>query len=485
MNFTKINKKYLLIDFLVLTSGVIVTLSTLAWLLVYSHYGIDLTDESYYLIWMSNPWIYSVSTSQFGFIYHPLYLFFHGDIALLRQANILIILGLAWSLCIAFFRATFAKSEQGLTWYCLPILALSAIISTCSLVYFCPHGWLATPSYNSLTFQALLLSSIGFLLAEKVVSLISVIGWLLIGVGIWLSFMGKPTSAAALGLIIGICLLLTSKFNFRLIVISFVTATALFVSSAWLIDGSAVIFIERLKGGVEAIQMLGAGHINMFRIDSLFMEYRELSFLLFSIAITFGVLCLISSPKENKIIAGHGVLLLFTVTSIVIISGYLFFKASVFRIYYLTRLTLAVPLSAWAFYFVRMRKTQRFGLSQVQLGILLYFAVLPHIFAFGTNQNYWLQGSMGSLFWILAGLVIFIPAISNSGNWRILLPTTISGQLITVFLLQVAMEQPYWAQPEPFRLYNTSLSYGRDESVLMLPAALADFYRNVRSQMYL
>ncbi len=468
------------LDFLVLACGVVVTLATIVWLLVYSHYGIDFTDESYYLVWMSNPWVYPVSASQFGFIYHPLYRLFHGDITLLRKANILIIYGLSWLLCIVFLRATINNQNQGLSWYRLPMLALAAIIATCSMVYLCPHGWLATPSYNSLNFQAMLVSSIGFLLAEKTVSPVSISGWLMIGIGGWLSFMAKPTSAAAFGLVIGVSLLLTSKFNLRLILTSLSTATALLIGSTYVIDGSLVIFLDRVKGGFEAFRLLGAGHINMFRIDGLLMESKELVFLAVSSAITFGVICLTSAENKARIMAGHSFALLFALISMVIIFGYLFFQASDYRVYYLTRLTLAVPLSTWAFYFFLMPKQAGFKVPRTQWGILLYFALLPHVFAFGTNQNYWMQGSMESLFWILAGLVVLMPAISTRSNWRILLPSVMSGQLITVFLLQVAMEQPYWAQPEPFRQYNTSLLYGRNESELMLPQALADYYRNVK-----
>ena len=114
------------------------------------------------------------------------------------------------------------------------------------------------------------------------------------------------------------------------------------------------------------------------------------------------------------------------------------------------------------------------------MGIALYLAVLPYVSALGTTNNYWMQGSMDSLFWILAGLVLFMPAISIRGNWLILLPAVMSGQLITVFLLQVAMEKPYYVQPEPFRQYKISLPYGINESELMLPQALADYYRNVK-----
>lgn len=66
--------------------------TTLFWLLKYSHYGVDFTDESLYLIWLANPSLYEASVSQFGFLYHPL---LDGNVAALRQANILNTFGLA------------------------------------------------------------------------------------------------------------------------------------------------------------------------------------------------------------------------------------------------------------------------------------------------------------------------------------------------------------------------------------------------------
>lgn len=300
MNFSKspINNQSNILELFVLATAVLVTLVTLVWLLVHSRYGIDLTDESFYLIWMANPWIYSVSVTQFGFIYHPLHLLFQGDITLLRQANILIIFGLAWVLCVVFFRATLDTHQQTLSWRSLPILALATVTATCSLIYFCPYGWLATPSYNSLVFQALLLASIGLLLAEKTVSLVSIAGWILIGVGGWLAFMAKPTSAAALGLVISICLPLTGKFNFRLFSISLLTAIVLLMASAWVIDGSLFMFIERLRGGVEAVQLLGAGQMDILRIDGLLIGHNERVFLVFLVPLSWGLLILLRQKKE-------------------------------------------------------------------------------------------------------------------------------------------------------------------------------------------
>ncbi len=66
----------------------------LIWLFKYSAYGLDFTDESFYLVWLSNPFIYNGSTTQFGYVYHPLYVLLDGDIASLRRANIVVTFGL-------------------------------------------------------------------------------------------------------------------------------------------------------------------------------------------------------------------------------------------------------------------------------------------------------------------------------------------------------------------------------------------------------
>lgn len=481
MNFsnTPVDNQSRIIEFFVLTTAVLVTLATLTWVLVHCHYGIDLTDESHYLIWMANPWIYSVSATQFGFIYHPLHLLFHGDITLLRQANVLIIFGLAWVLCTVFFKATIDTiPEHTLSWRSLPMLALAGVTATCSLIYFCPYGWLTTPSYNSLIFQALLLASIGLLLADKTVSPASITGGILIGVGGWLAFMAKPTSAAALGFIICICLPLTGRLNFRLLSISLLTAIALLIASAWVIDGSLIIFFERLKNGAEAASLLGANYSlsDMLRIDKLLIGDKEKMFLAFVSIISFGTVYFTASEKKIRIMAGLIFTLLLSLTCLIMISDSFLLQISNTREEHSALLILAIPLSAVAFGLVI---EPSFKVTRIQWGIAFYFAILPHVAAFGTNNNYWVQGSFVSLFWVLAGLVILMPTILMRGSQRVLLSVVVSGQLITVFLLQTAMEWPY-RQPYPFRQYNSAVTIGINESELILSQDLADYYRNVK-----
>jgi hypothetical protein len=362
------------------------------------------------------------------------------------------------------------------------MLALATVTATCSLIYFCPYGWLATPSYNSLVFQALLIVSIGFLIAEKKASPQSIAGWILIGVGGWLAFMAKPTSAAALSVVISLCLPLTGKFNLRLLIISILTSTILLMTSAWVIDGSLIIFFDRLRGGVEAFSFVGAKHFDMLRIDELLLGRKESLFLIFSSVIIFGTLYLSDSEKKIPRMAGLSLTILFLFICLAMISGHLLLQISDTRFSHSALIIFATLFSAGAFYFVLKRKLPFYKMTQEQSGIAIFFIVLPYVSAFGTNNNYWVQGALVSLFWVLAGLVILMPAVSIRSNWRILLPAVISGQLITVFLLQAAMDWPY-RQPQPFSQYDNVVAIGINESELILPQDLADYYLDVKKMV--
>jgi hypothetical protein len=186
-----------------LTLSAICTLSILAWTLHQCNFGLDFADEGYYLVSIFAPFRYPVSLSQFGFIYHPLYKLVDGNIALLRQTNVLLTFCLAWTLAGISLKAIFV----GRNWTKFSLIVISAAIASASLVFL--RLWLPTPSYNWLSFQSLLITAIGLLLAEKHFSGLSVVGWLLVATGGWLAFMAKPTTAAALGLSSAVYLLLS------------------------------------------------------------------------------------------------------------------------------------------------------------------------------------------------------------------------------------------------------------------------------------
>jgi hypothetical protein len=262
-----------------LAASAVVSFVSLMWLFSRSKHGIDLTDESFYILWISNPWIYDASLSQFGFIYHPLYKLVGGDIVLLRKANALTFFALAFGLGTVLFEKTLSAGANKTSGF-RPvrrsvIIGLSFAFSSTALLGFLP--WLPTPSYNSLGLQALLLAGIGVLLAEREVSGRSAAGWCLLGAAGWLSFMAKPSSAAALGFTVGIYLLLAGKFQIKLILLGALTAVSLLIASAWVIDGSVAGFVERLQKGLELYKHLTTGHPrqNVFRLGQFGLTWED------------------------------------------------------------------------------------------------------------------------------------------------------------------------------------------------------------------
>ena len=177
-------------------------------------------------------------------MYHPLYKLVDGNIAALRQANIATSFGLGvfagWTLLGRVFGAQTINS--------LGRFAIAAALATSTLLSFVIIGWwLPTPSYNSLVFQGLLVAATGLILADRTTTPRSILGWALIAIGGWLTFMGKPPSAAALAVISAIYLLLSGRFRVKCMLVACALTVALIILSALLIDGSIVAFIERLR----------------------------------------------------------------------------------------------------------------------------------------------------------------------------------------------------------------------------------------------
>ena len=112
--------------------------------------------------------------------------------------------------------------------------------------------------------------------------------------------------------------------------------------------------------------------------------------------------------------------------------------------------------------------------------LTLYFITLPYVLALGTSNSYWLQSQLASVFWVCAALVVLLPAMIKSFNWKLLLPLGVGAQLITVVTLQMAMNHPY-RQLEPLSQYDHKVSLGVYDSKLMLSKYMADFFTNTNN----
>jgi len=425
------------------------TLSITGLLFWYSYYGLDFTDESFYLIWMANPFAYNFSHSQFGFLYHPLYQLVQGDIVLLRKANILLLFLLSFFLTNILIKSIY-KSELLQTKY---RWIISGGIASTSFAFF--QFWLPTPSYNSLAMQALLISASGFVLLDKEWKVTSILGWFLLGIGGWASFMAKPTTAATLGICSIMYLFMADKYSIRCLAISVLTALGLFILTGLYIDGSMIKFIERIKMGVEMSQVLG-GHdlINLFRLDK--FELNQNAKWLFGIIIMI-VFCSVYFLKSNiKFIYYIGIAISLTILIVNLIISLGIVHKNINLGGFQGLLLFSIPAAAFFTGLVFCKANYFSATSRYHWALIVCFFIFPYVFAFGTGNNYWFQGGLVAIFWVLGSLILIFPVIQKYNKPILLLPFVLLAQLITLIMLNNSFEYPY-RQPQPLRLNDSEV----------------------------
>lgn len=454
--------------------NLLITLSTLGTLLIifnlisYSKYGIDFTDESFYLVWMSNPFIYNGSSTQFGFVYHLLYELLDGDIAYIRQANILITFGLAWGLVYLFISSVASDLHANL----IARLSTSAGLATSALIVF--DSFLVTPSYNSLNLQALLIAATGLLLADNKTNRASIAGWVLIGFGGWLVFMAKPSSALALAIAALVYLLLVRKFTIGLLAISLASALALLLASALIIDGSIVGFIKRLQLGIEFGDYLGGANVlsKILRIDG-FKVSSKFKLIIFLISsVVFIALWSLYAEKEKWSFVGLLISIIFFAITALLTLGQIQQLIGLGRFQGL--LIFSVVYASIIAVLVLGRLSVLKTVSVKQWSVAALFMLMPHIYAFGSGNNYWSHGSSAAIFWLLGGLIILASLIHRRVGLVIVFPIVLATQAITAILLQTGLENPY-RQPQPLRMNQSALEIGPQKSTLILSSSYAEY----------
>ncbi|WP_428825265.1 hypothetical protein ACLIKD_12165 [Azonexus sp. IMCC34842] len=462
------NQKWNSIETTILVFSAICTICIVGWVLWCVRFGIDFADEGFYLNWISNPFKYSASVTQFGYIYHPIFRLVNGDIALLRQFNTLVTFLLGWVLSVLYLRVVFGQSGIKL----VSQMVISAAIATVSLVFL--RLWLPTPSYNWLAFQALMISMIGLLLARANFTLGSVFGWLLIGVGGWFAFMAKPSTAAALALISLFYIIGSGKINLYLIGLSSAMAAGLTLVFALLVDNSVFIFYSRLTEGLRYAQLLSPDYDakTIFRVGSFYFGENEWHYFIYGIVVIAALHYI--SRLRTSIPLFILVALLFGITSL-ILSVVFGITLTVFQdSQWVNLVILAVPVFFVFIGFLGGRLgVKDANHTRSQWSNFLVLLALPYAFAFGTGNNYWSLAGLVAIFWILAGLS-FLGKECVVGRALPLLSFAVAVQFYSVSIVLLGVRGPYY-QPNPIPQSDYRIDIGGHGTTLMIPATFGRY----------
>lgn len=455
-----------------LVGGVAVSIGLLARVLYFAKYGFDFTDEGFYLLSLASPSKFWPLITQFGWVYHPAYLAVGGDFVALRMLNAAVIFG--FSILLSYFCLLMvlrgAKSP----------LYVSAFLSICfgstSFVFF--NRWLLTPSYNSLALQSLLLVAMGLLICESNDGRKKISGAFMIGLGGWLAFMAKPTSAAALAILVVLYFLLRQKRSVDVLLVATSVAGTLAVGTILFIDGSFGQFFVRVASAVDFARTLNSGHDlkNIVRLDPVQISAGGVLALLCAIiGYLLGLICLSRPVRQLFIVCicfsafllGWAVLFSF----VIFYNPNWLTSALLYRNNFLTYVIVSLAIVCIA---IPMRRRNTDGIILA----LLFFA-LPYVFAMGTNGNYWQQGSLAGIFWVLGAVLLLGPSINAANSVLVLMPFALSAQAVTAAMLLRGLEYPY-RQPSALVEYHAVADVGRFGDRVVVHGDFARYINDAR-----
>jgi len=465
----KINK----INYLTLTSFLCLfsTILILYWVLKFAEYGIDFTDEGLHLNWISNPFLYSSSITQFGFIYHPIYNLVDGNIVWLRRFNITVIFGLSFTLTY-FLMKKVIDSEKISKIFCI---VLSSGISVYALTCFHLH---TTPNYNFLNFQGILLTSIGLVLIDEKNFNKNFSAHIIIGLGGWLTFMAKPTSALGLAIIVPIYLFLSTNFKLRFILVSIFTSIILLILVALTIDGSISLFFDRYIVSLKELTLTQGNYDldKIFRFDNLNLP-PKIIYLIFYIFLFF-LFFIYFEIKNYKIT--NFLIIFFTFLTFLIVILLTLFDINLnpnlgpYRPYMLFGILFAF---VFANIFFTIKK--KIKINETQWSIFFLFLVLPYIFSLGTGNNYWSFSGRASFFWLLACLTIIFSLFFKFKKKKFIIFFVLTVQLITSVHIKERMEKPH-RYNEPLRLSESKI-YINNKYYLKLSKEFSNYINDFRN----
>ncbi|GAA4724920.1 hypothetical protein GCM10025782_23750 [Pedococcus ginsenosidimutans] len=230
--------------------------------------GLDPVDESYLLRMVDNPQATRPAGDVylFAFVVHPLYELVGRDVAALRLAGFAIVAVAAAVLC----RESLALlAAGGVVLRRSHVVLAVAVAAAASLFVFSFD--VAVPAYRSVALVGLMAVAVG---VARALRGHAVVGGACLGSGGWVTFVGKPTSAAALVVVLLVVVAGARLVSRRLVaatVVSGLVAAVLTLAVAQLSPAAALDYLSR---GADGSSRLGnhSGVAMMLGLTNLRLE---------------------------------------------------------------------------------------------------------------------------------------------------------------------------------------------------------------------
>jgi hypothetical protein len=273
------------------TVGLIVALGLMvAVFCFYFSHGFDITDESFYLLWASQPDLVLASSTQFGFYTRWLYLLSGGNIALFRFVGFFVLLSIAvfFSFSLEQYRMSLytPTAKRKVQWEAIVLCVFGV------LVYY--RSWLITPSYNWLALVSVFLCGAGGLRFTTFVNTKSTnvksflpldLNGLLVGVGGGIAFMAKPTTAFLLALTILYWISIHPRPNKKkFLQVAIFSASLFLLFHAVFFKGGILLFYSDLRSGIDLADMLGGGQSVSTVFVQAFTDIKNIPYFVLSLA---------------------------------------------------------------------------------------------------------------------------------------------------------------------------------------------------------
>ncbi|WP_323100634.1 hypothetical protein [Intrasporangium sp. YIM S08009] len=459
------------------TIGALLAMGMAAWL---ATHGLDLTDEGLYLNAISHPADDRSTLLLFGFVYHPLYVMAGGDVVVMRWIgmglSVLAMAALSWV-------AMGTKALVGHRPLRLPLrVAVSAGVGATALATVAQMPM--SPGYNSLTLQGLAAATAGLVLAVTRHGIQRKTGAVLVGLGGWLTFMGKPTTAAALAAIVIVTFLaLPGRWRSSMWMAPVAAAAAGGLSLAVFSSGPGDL-VTVLSNGVATSQALG-GHDSLIRRDPFLGQPTTLALLVLAGALAVGAALVAARLDQRKGTHLRGtraaalVLLLVLLGVLGVCARAIVWRwgqapvtmalaASDAAANLLLGSGVAITAVAGALAWAATRQPRRRagflahidGSRRTHLTLVGALLCMPLAQAFGTNVNLWAAQGRAVSFWLLALSLLLVRHVSAPHTRLLWMTPSLVAVTLLIATLAASAAAPYRYAPAASATVETRVAGG-------------------------